>query len=121
MPVLIFNLRNVPDDEADEVRALLGEHEIAFYETPGSRWGLGAGALWAHEGDAGARAKALIDAYQERRAQQARDARAASLRDGSARTFLDVVRAEPLRVVLVLLGVAFFVALCALPWYVLTR
>ena len=121
MPMLIFSLRNVPDDEADEVRALLGDNDVEFYETPGRRWGLGAGALWTHERDAGARAKALIGAYQERRAAQARDVRAASLRDGSARTFLDVVRAEPLRVVLVLLGVAFFVALCALPWYVLTR
>jgi hypothetical protein len=120
MPALLFSLRQVPDDEADEVRALLREHAIDFYETPASKWGLGAGALWTRDADAAARAKQLLTDYQASRARQARAAREASLRDGTARTFLDVVREEPLRVLLVALGVVFFVAICALPWYVLT-
>jgi hypothetical protein len=33
MAKLLLNLRNVPDDEADDVRALLDEHDIAYYET----------------------------------------------------------------------------------------
>jgi len=121
MPKLIFSLRQVPDDEADEVRALMREHAIEFYETPSSKWGIGAGALWTRDAEAAARAKELLVDYQQRRAEQARTDRAASLRDGTARTFLDVAKAEPLRVFLVLLGVAFFIAICALPWYALTR
>ncbi|MDD3518311.1 MAG: DUF6164 family protein, partial [Chromatiales bacterium] len=29
-----MNLRHVPDEEADDVRALLAEHDLDFYETP---------------------------------------------------------------------------------------
>ncbi|MFO7288296.1 MAG: DUF6164 family protein, partial [Gammaproteobacteria bacterium] len=46
MAKLLLNLRGVPDDEADEIRALLEEHGIAFYETPPSRWGVSAGGIW---------------------------------------------------------------------------
>jgi hypothetical protein len=121
MPTLLFSLRQVPDDEADEVRALLREQAIDFYETPASKWGLGSGALWTRDAEAATRAKALLADYQRGRAERARSERAASLRDGTARTFLDVARQEPLRVFLVLLGVAFFVAVCALPWFALSR
>lgn len=31
MAKLLLNLRNVPDDEADDVRAMLEAHGIAFY------------------------------------------------------------------------------------------
>ncbi|MGH8025314.1 MAG: DUF6164 family protein, partial [Pseudoxanthomonas sp.] len=33
MAKLLLNLRNVPDDEADEVRAWLTESGMDFYET----------------------------------------------------------------------------------------
>ena len=33
MAVLFFNLRGVPQDEADDVRELLQQHDIGFYET----------------------------------------------------------------------------------------
>ena len=43
MTTLLLNLRQVPDDEAEEVRALLNEHRIAFYETTPSLWGISPG------------------------------------------------------------------------------
>jgi hypothetical protein len=42
----IMNLRNVPDDEADAVRALLDDLGVAWYETPPTAFGLSAGGLW---------------------------------------------------------------------------
>ncbi|MGD4884363.1 DUF6164 family protein, partial [Xanthomonas citri pv. citri] len=33
MAKLLLNLRNVPDDEADEVRALMREQRVQVYET----------------------------------------------------------------------------------------
>ena len=33
MAKLLLNLRMVPDDEAEDVRAFLREHAIAFHET----------------------------------------------------------------------------------------
>jgi len=46
MTTLLLNLRRVPDDEADEVRALLERHDIPFYETTPSLWGVSAGGIW---------------------------------------------------------------------------
>ena len=40
MSKLLFRLRNVPDDEADEVRELLTQHSIEFYETGAGNWGI---------------------------------------------------------------------------------
>lgn len=41
-----MNLRNVPGEEADGVRALLDELGVAWYETPPTAFGLSAGGLW---------------------------------------------------------------------------
>jgi len=40
MSRLLLNLRNVPYDEADDVRAMLDAKRIAFYETTPSPWGI---------------------------------------------------------------------------------
>ncbi|HET7415147.1 MAG TPA: DUF6164 family protein [Arthrobacter sp.] len=45
MPKLLLNLRNVPDDDADDVRALLDAERIAFHETAPSPWGIPAGGI----------------------------------------------------------------------------
>lgn len=70
MPHLLFNLRYVPEDEAEEVRELLQRHGIAFYETPPNRWGISAGGIWLPDGEDPARAHALLDGYQHERAQR---------------------------------------------------
>ncbi|WP_421711891.1 DUF6164 family protein [Alcanivorax sp.] len=46
MTTLLLNLRRVPDDEADEVRALLEQNQILFYETAPSMWGISSGGIW---------------------------------------------------------------------------
>ena len=40
MPLQLFNLRGVPEDEAEDIRQLLDEHEIEFYETSAGNWGV---------------------------------------------------------------------------------
>ena len=62
-----MNLRHVPDDEADEIRVLFEDHEISFYETPPSRWGISMGGFWVHDNAEAARAKALLEQYQAER------------------------------------------------------
>jgi Family of unknown function (DUF6164) len=119
MPTLLLNLRHVPEDEAAEVRRLLDEHAIGFFETPPSRWGVSAGSIWlADEAQASAALPLLAD-YQRQRAQQARDALEQARRDGTAPTFWDLLKAEPLRVLGVLLAAAGLLALCALPYFLL--
>ncbi|MGV8932232.1 MAG: DUF6164 family protein, partial [Luteimonas sp.] len=43
MSKLLLNLRQVLDDEADDVRAFLDAHQLEYYETTPSRWGISYG------------------------------------------------------------------------------
>jgi len=119
MSNLLLNLRHVPDDEADDVRAMLDEHRIAFYETKPSAWGISAGGIHVTEPADMARARRLMADYQERRRTRVRAEYEAARRDGTAETFWTVLRDEPGRVALVALAVAFLLALVALPVFLL--
>jgi hypothetical protein len=114
MSKLLLNLRQVPEDESDDVRAMLREAQLEFYETQPSRWGVSYGGIWiTHDADV-AEAKRLMADYQAGRRERARAERAAELRDGTAETFADVARREPLRVLLSALGILAMLALLAL-------
>ncbi|HQX93537.1 DUF6164 family protein [Thermomonas sp.] len=119
MSRLLLNLRNVPDDEADDVRALLDSNRIAFHETRPSMWGISAGAIFVTEDASIPEAKRLMAGYQEQRRISARAEYAAAVRDGTAETFWSLLRAEPGRVLLTLLAIAFLLGLVALPVYLL--
>lgn len=116
MTHLLINLRNVPDDEIEEVRALLDEHAIDYYETAPNRWGISSGAIWIRDTGQLAAAKGLMATYQSERRQRARDDYAAARKDGSAETFLSQVRRQPLRLVLILLAIAFAVGVSFWPF-----
>jgi hypothetical protein len=67
MSILLFSLRGVPDDEADEVRELFTEQDIDFYETPAGNWGVSMPALWLRDEAELARAQSLLNSYQQQR------------------------------------------------------
>ncbi|GAA3945974.1 DUF6164 family protein [Allohahella marinimesophila] len=71
MRKLLFHLRGVPDDEADDVRDLLREAGIEFYETQAGRWNLSVPALWLPDASQLVEARTLIDAYQRERYERA--------------------------------------------------
>lgn len=115
MAKLLLNLRNVPDDESDDVRAMLEAHRIAFYETRPSLWGVSAGGIWVTEASDFAEAKRLLADYQQQRGDRVRAEYAAAKRAGTAETFASVLRAEPGRVALVVLAIVLLLGLVALP------
>lgn len=121
MPSLLLNLRHVPDDEADEVRALLDAHRIEFYETPPSRWGVSAGAIWIADEDAAPEARRLFADYQARRRAQAQADYAAACREGTAPTWRTMLRHEPLRVLTAVLVALLVLGLLALPVMLMSR
>lgn len=121
MSKLLLNLRNVPDDEADDVRAMLGANRIAFYETVPSRWGISSGGIWVTDDDAIGEAKRLMAIYQQERQARVRAEYDAARRAGTAESFWTVLRAEPARVALTVLGILFMLALVALPIILLRR
>ena len=63
MSALIFRLRNVPEDEAMQVRDLLDEHRIDWFETSAGNWGIGMPGLWVKDVDDAQRARTLIDTF----------------------------------------------------------
>jgi hypothetical protein len=103
----LFNLRNVPEDETNEVRQLLTEHGIDFYETHASGWGISAPAFWLYDAAQQQRAEMLIEDYQQKRAEGARAAYAALRREGRAPTWAGNIVRHPLRFLLLLVFVLF--------------
>lgn len=121
MSKLLLNLRHVGDDEADDVRGFLDANGIGYYETQPSRWGISSGGIWIADDAQLAEGKRLMAEYQSLRQARVRAEFAAAKRDGSAETFADLVRNEPLRVALTIVAILFLLALVALPVVLLYR
>lgn len=119
MSKLLFDLRHVPDDEADEVRSLLSEQGIEFYETRPSAWGLFAGGIWVTSDEVIDRARQLLAGYQQQRQLRARAEYAQALSEGRAPGFWSMLRAEPLKVVGWLLAIVFLIGLTLAPFLLL--
>ena len=119
MSRLLLNLRHVPDDEIDDVREMLDQNAIGYYQTQPSRWGMSYGGIWISNDDDMPQARRLMADYQGKRQSRVRAELEAARRDGSAETFMDVVREQPLRVLLTAVAVIVLLALVALPAYLL--
>lgn len=70
----LLNLRDVPDEEADALRAALDESGLAYYETPPSAFGISAGGIWIRDEADWAEASALYERFQAEYARAAREA-----------------------------------------------
>jgi len=103
MPVMLFRLRGVPEDEAGEIRHLLTENHVDFYETPPGSWGLSMAAIWLQEESVLPYARHLIEQYQQERSARARSEYELARRAGEAEGMLDRLRQNP---------VAFLVVAC---------
>lgn len=121
MSKLLMNLRHVPDDESDDVRAMLDTHSIGFYETRPSRWGISSGGIWISDDADFAQAKRLMAEYQAQRQSRARAEYETAKREGRAETFWTVLREQPLRVLLTFVAILFLLGLVALPVVLLSR
>lgn len=95
MPKILFRLRNVPDDEAEEVRELLTHHHIDYYETSAGNWGVSMPVIWIKDEHQFQQAKELLDAYQEARSIRVREEYARLKREGKNKTVLDSFMENP--------------------------
>ena len=68
MAKLLFKMRYVPEDEAQEVRELLEANDIEYFETFAGSWGISMPALWLQDNTKFAVARELLDHYQAERA-----------------------------------------------------
>lgn len=111
-----MNLRHVPDDEAEEIRALFDQHEVRFYETPPSRWGISMGGFWVHDTEEAERAKAILQEYQRHRMQSQREAYDEWRRQGEGGGIGYMLRRKPLRTLAACLAILVIAGLSLLPF-----
>ncbi len=116
MAKLLYKLRGVPEQEANEIRELLERHGIEYYETEAGRWQISLAAIWIRHNDDYVHAKALLDAYHEKLFREVRADYLQRLADGTADTFWQRLQREPLRVILYILAVAFIVYFTVVPF-----
>ena len=97
MATQLVKLRHVPDDELEEIHALMEAHDIEVYETSAGNWGISMPALWLRHDEQLPRARALLKEYGEERFNRMRGEYEAMKEAGKARTFLDIARENPVR------------------------
>ncbi len=116
MPYQLMNLRHVPDDEADEIRALFESEAVVYYETPPSRWGISMGGIWVHDVEEAARAKALLQAYQRERLRRQRETYHEECEAGQVLGFWGRLRHRPLTTLMACLAITVILALTLAPY-----
>lgn len=123
MPILLFKLNHAPEDEADEVRELLTDHGIAFYETSAGRWGFSMAGIWLRDeqADCYPQARALIDDYQRTRAARVGEEYRQMQEEGRCLTLWQRIVAEPVRYLLVLAFLLFILYVTVMPFMGLGR
>ncbi len=104
MPTLVFRLRNVPEDEANDVRALMEDNHLEWYETSAGNWGIAMPGIWINNDVDVGRARNLIDAYQKDRKTTLRSHYQQEVEEGRAMSFTQRLREQPARV----LGIVLF-------------
>lgn len=117
MAVKLVSLRNMMEDEVDDICELLDELGFDYYETPAGLMGLGAAALWLKEKDDLAPAKAKLKIYNQQRQQRVRAEYEQLKGEGKQRTILDEVKENPFRFVTYMAFAAFLIYVTLFPFW----
>lgn len=117
MSRIFFRLRLVPDDEAEDVRQLLIDSDIPWYETNAGRWGVSFPALWLTEDADLPRAKALLAEYQTNRITRIRAEHQESIDRGEKETIISRIQRNPLQAVAIFAIIAVIVYFSITPFF----
>ena len=117
MASIVFRLNNVPEQEADLVRALLTENDIDFYETDAGRWGISIAALWVKEEQDILSARTLIDEFQITHSQNMRAQFQDDLDAGRVPSFWQLLSRKPFMVITYWALIAIVLLITIVPMY----
>jgi hypothetical protein len=121
MARLLFKLAQVPDDEAAEIRALLDEHQIHYYETDAGFFCVGLDAIWLADGVQEEYARELIRTYQAERAVRQQQNYAQLVEAGQVPSVWQHFCAQPIRFIAVTAAIIFVAGLTLIPFVMLLR
>lgn len=116
MAKLIFKLKLVPYDEADDIKNLLTESKIDFYESPPGNWEISVHALWLNDDAQYTQAKQLIDEYQLKRGQRVRLEAQQKKDKGEFETFFQRLLSRPVQFIILLAIILFILSLTIMPF-----
>ncbi|MFC1684305.1 DUF6164 family protein [Pseudomonadota bacterium] len=116
MAIMLFKLRGVPDDEAEDIREILKGSAIDYYETPPSRWGVSMEAIWLQDEGQLEQARALIDEYQQERTRRVKEEYSRLKQEGKVVTLFEHIKENPLLFLLSVVMIAFIVYVSIMPF-----
>ena len=116
MAKLIFKLKSVSYDEADDIKNLLTENKIDFYESPAGNWEISMHALWLNDEAQYAQAKQLIDEYQVKRSQHIRLETQQKIDQGEHETFIQRLFNKPIQFFITLAIIIFILYFSIMPF-----
>ncbi len=116
MAKLLFRLNGVPDDEADDVRSLMQEHEIEVYETDAGRWLIGVAAIWLRDESQFEEARALIDIYEQERYQRLQKEKADQGELSVAQGLINRLWQNPIEFIMIVLALIFVLGVSVYPF-----
>ena len=120
MSALLFRLRNVPEDEAEDIRELLNVNGFEFYETSAGNWGISTAAIWLKDKEQLESAKTLIEDYQTERGISQRHHYEELKKSGSHKTLLDAFKDNPFRFIAYIIFAGFIIYISTKPFLSLT-
>lgn len=121
MARLLFKLAQVPDDEAQDIRALLNDHQISYYETDAGFFRVGLDAIWLADRIQEERARELIREYQAERVIRQQQNYAQLVEAGQVPSVWQLFCAQPIRFIASAIAIIFVAGLTLLPFVMLLR
>lgn len=108
MARIIFILRGVPEEEAEEIRSLLLDNHLDYYETSSGNWGISMPALWIKNEADFPRAEALLNQFHQERERQQKEKYIALKKAGQNKTIVDEFVQRPIRFIFYVGMIIFF-------------
>lgn len=121
MGKLLYRLNGADEQEAQEVRDLLTEHQVDFYETHAGRWKLSVAAVWLKNEQDFDRARALLDDYQIARQQRVRTEFQQQLANGEIPTLWQRIQERPVDHLMIAAAIVFLVGIMLWPFFKLSQ
>lgn len=116
MAKLLFKLNGVSQEEADQIRAVLEEHDIDVYETNAGRWGISLAAIWLRQETQFEQARTLIQESQLERQKALREEFEQKITSGEIPPWHERLAQRPVDFFAVALAISFILGLMLYPF-----